>query len=123
MFWSKKEKEEQTAIDWHRLESLEQIETIKTESFERPVLIYKHSTRCGISSMVLDRMERAWTKDLENLKVYYLDLIAYREVSNEVANTFEVYHESPQVILVQNGKATFDTSHTMISPAAIERMI
>ena len=120
MFWNK-EKKESNDINWNHLNSIEQLESIKEESKNQPILIYKHSTRCGISSMALDRLERSWSKELESIKTYYLDLISFREISNAVAEAFSVYHESPQVILIKNGEAVYDASHMGISTSALEK--
>lgn len=114
MFWKKKEKNT-VEIGWENLTQPAQLEKILEESKEKPVLIYKHSTRCGISSMAMDRLERSWDEEGEGFKPYYLDLIAYRNLSNIVAEMFDVYHQSPQVIVIKNGKAVFDQSHMGIS--------
>jgi len=125
MFWKKesKEKKEIKAVNWHELTDLSQLETIKEQSHKQPVLIYKHSTRCSISSMTLGRLERSWNEDLDAVKVYYLDLISYRQVSNAIADVFGVYHESPQVILIENGNAIYDDSHMAISAEGIANQI
>lgn len=113
MFWKKNEPKE--GINWNQLSSENQIHDIIEESKDQPVLIYKHSIRCSISSMVLERLERTWTSADNPVKPYILDLISFREVSNAVAQTFEVYHESPQVIMIKDGKAIYDASHMQIS--------
>lgn len=120
MFWKKESKSDRPEINWHNLTSIDQLQTIKVESESQPVLIYKHSTRCGISSMVLGRLEREWTEDLSGMKSYFLDLITYREVSNAIQDVFGVYHESPQVILIKNGKAVYDASHMSISAESLK---
>ena len=118
MFWSKS-KSSKVEINWERLTEASQLEQIVEESKERPVLIYKHSTRCGISGMALDRLERSWDESGEAIKPYYLDLLAYRDISNLVAETFKVYHQSPQVILIKDGQVVYDDSHMGISFSAI----
>lgn len=101
--------------NWNKLEDLAQIEQIKQESENRSVLVFKHSTRCSISAMAWDRLKRNWkTEDSEKITPYYLDLIRFREISNAVAKDFDVEHESPQVIIIKNGKATYDNSHMAI---------
>ena len=103
-------------MDWKRLEHLSQIEDLKQESSQMPVLIFKHSTRCSISSMVLNRLKRNWKpEDTEKISPYFLDLISYREISNAIAEEFDVYHESPQVIILKDGQAAYDTSHSGIN--------
>ncbi|HEY9007531.1 bacillithiol system redox-active protein YtxJ [Ohtaekwangia sp.] len=99
-------------MNWSTLNTLTQLEQIKEESKANPVVIFKHSTRCSISRTVLDRLERNWKhEDLGHVKAYYLDLISYREVSNQIAEQFEIEHESPQVLIISQGKAVYDQSH------------
>lgn len=119
MFW-KKEKEAKAEVQWNLLERMTQLDEIVEESKSQPILIYKHSTRCGISGMTMNRLERSWSDELNKLKVYYLDLIAFRNISNEIAKKFGVYHESPQVIMIKDGRAIYDASHMEIS---VERIL
>lgn len=101
---------------WKNLTSEEEIGKIIEKSKEHPVIIFKHSTRCPISSTALNRLERAWSKDeLGKLEPYYLDLITYRSVSNKIAEVFQVQHESPQLLLIHNGSCTYDRSHMAIA--------
>jgi len=102
-------------IKWIPLTRTEQIDTIKTRSATMPCLIFKHSTRCSISSMALRRFEQSWDFREEEVEAYFLDLITYRQLSGEIADSFGVYHESPQVLLVREGKSTYDASHLDIS--------
>jgi bacillithiol system protein YtxJ len=107
-------------MNWNKLTSEEQIDQVITESAEKPVLLFKHSTSCSISSMSLDRLSRNWkTEDSDKITPYYLDLIVYRNLSNLVAERFGIPHESPQVLLIQNGKVTYHESHYGISYAEI----
>ncbi|MCR9016199.1 bacillithiol system redox-active protein YtxJ [Aquiflexum gelatinilyticum] len=107
-------------MDWNILENLSQLEEIKQKSGEKPVLIFKHSTRCSISGMAWNRLKRNWKKeDSEKVTPYFLDLIRHREISNQIEKEFSVYHESPQVIIVKSGKAVYDNSHMGISYADI----
>lgn len=103
-------------MNWNKLTDATQIEEIKRVSYEKPVLIFKHSTRCSISSMSLDRLLRNWkVTDQEKVTPYFLDLISNRFLSNQIENEFGIPHESPQVILIREGKAIYDTSHYGIS--------
>ncbi|KEO73302.1 bacillithiol system redox-active protein YtxJ [Anditalea andensis] len=103
-------------MNWEKLESLAQLEEIKKESHDKSVLIFKHSTTCSISSMAWDRLNRNWKEeDTINIKPYYLDLHSYREVSNKVAEEFDVVHQSPQVLLVQKGEVKYANSHMGIN--------
>ncbi|WPR74873.1 bacillithiol system redox-active protein YtxJ [Algoriphagus sp. NG3] len=105
-------------MNWNKLTKENQISEIKNLSNEKPILIFKHSTRCSISSMSLDRLSRKWKEeDNEKVTPYYLDLISFREISDLVAREFRIPHESPQIILVKNGVAVYHTSHFDISYA------
>ncbi|MGY8939023.1 MAG: bacillithiol system redox-active protein YtxJ [Flavobacteriales bacterium] len=110
-------------LNWLPLTSIEQLETIKNESNTGAVLIFKHSTRCGISKMVIKQFEKLFTEDHENLKVYYLDLLNYRNISDEVGYSFQVIHASPQLIIVRNGTAVHNASHEDISLTNLSRFI
>lgn len=96
-------------MNWNTLSSIEQLEAIKSASYQQPQVIFKHSTRCSISSMVLNRLERSDAP--ENIRFHYLDLLAYRPLSNQIAEDFSVHHESPQVLLIKNGECIYDESH------------
>lgn len=119
MFWKKSSNVERPSVEWTMLNEEGQLKDIIAESHNQDVLIYKHSTRCGISGMALGRLERGWSEELTDIKTYFLDLIAFRDLSNQVAQTFEVYHESPQVILIRAGKAIYNDSHMGISAEAL----
>ena len=99
-------------MKWNELKDVSQLESMHQVSFEKPVLIYKHSTRCSTSRMMLDRLERNWKEEeMHHVAPYFLDLISYRDISNAVSANYEVPHESPQVLIVRNGKAIHDASH------------
>lgn len=99
-------------MNWIELTSLDQLEEIKNSSREHPILIYKHSTRCGTSRMALDRLQRNHKPgELENIKTYFLDLISHRNISNAIVQKFDVEHESPQVIIIKSGNVVYSASH------------
>jgi bacillithiol system protein YtxJ len=104
--------------NWIQLTNQTQLEEAITASHQQDVVLFKHSTRCSISAMALQRLEREWPSN-NNLKAYFLDLITYRPISNTIAETFDVQHESPQILLIRNGKCSFHTSHGAIRWAAI----
>ena len=117
----KKEIEE---VPWHALTESKQLEEIEQESKEQPVVIFKHSTRCGISRMVLNNFEKSYDlpKDRE-VKLYFLDLLANRDISNEVASRFGVRHESPQMIILKDGKVVHHASHHSIDLQNVKEQI
>ncbi|MDQ1088408.1 MULTISPECIES: bacillithiol system redox-active protein YtxJ [unclassified Siphonobacter] len=100
-------------MNWQAITELEQLETIAQASFDHPVLIYKHSTTCSISATAKSRLERQWD-DSQGIESYYLDLLRYRPISQAIAEKFEVQHESPQVLLIRDGKCVYNESHFAI---------
>ncbi|MFC4232950.1 bacillithiol system redox-active protein YtxJ [Parasediminibacterium paludis] len=100
-------------MNWIALDNEQQLETIAEKSFTTPQVIFKHSTTCSISSMVLNRLERAETP--ANIDFYYLDLLKLRPISAAIAEKFQVHHESPQILVIKNGECIYDESHYGIS--------
>ncbi|CAM3988819.1 bacillithiol system redox-active protein YtxJ [Flavobacterium branchiophilum] len=100
-------------MNWNILENLTQLEQIKQESFEKKMLVFKHSTRCIVSKMALKQFEKDFNLD-NSITPYFLDLIANRHISNQIAEDYSVEHQSPQIILIENGKAIFNASHSEI---------
>lgn len=109
-------------MNWLPLNQEAQIPEIKNRSFQAvdAVAIFKHSTRCHISSMAKKRLEHEWDLPEDRLPVYYLDLIAFRNISNKIADEFAVHHESPQILLIKDGKCIYDASHGEITAAGIK---
>ncbi|WP_338767656.1 bacillithiol system redox-active protein YtxJ [Bernardetia sp. ABR2-2B] len=102
-------------MNWNKLETPETLQEIIKNSATTPVLIFKHSTRCSISTMALSRFERQWNQEkIGNVQPYYLDLIQHRNISNQIAQELNVNHESPQILLVENGKCIYSASHSAI---------
>jgi len=108
---------------WIDIQSEEDLNTILEKSKEKPSIIFKHSTRCGISSHALFRLESEWNKLNKEINFYYLDLLNYRNISNEIAQKFNVTHQSPQIIIIQNKKVISHFSHQSISIDKIKKHI
>jgi bacillithiol system protein YtxJ len=102
-------------INWIPLESEQQLNTIAERSNTVPCLIFKHSTTCEISAMAKHRLDRQWNFDAKEIEPYYLDLLRFRPISKEIAEKFQVHHESPQVLLIHNGECIYDASHLDIT--------
>lgn len=100
-------------MNWTLLETADQLNSIKQQ--EGYSLIFKHSTRCSISMMAKRRFELDWDSLPENVSLYFLDLIQHRDISNQVAQVFQVHHESPQLLLIKDGECILDQSHGQIS--------
>ena len=116
-------KEEIVETPWHMLAKMEQLEEIVEESKSKPVAIFKHSTRCGISRMVLKQFEKNYNLDESQLKLYFLDLLQNRDISAEIADRFNVQHESPQMIVVKNGNVVHHDSHQGIDAKHLDQFI
>ena len=101
-------------IAWRHLEELSQLDEIIEASISKPQLIFKHSTRCGVSTTVRNRLDGEWSHN-EEITPWYLDLLRYRNISNEIAERLGVHHESPQIILLVNGKVELHLSHASLS--------
>jgi bacillithiol system protein YtxJ len=110
-------------MKWLELTEEKEIEAIKEQSAVHPVLIFKHSTRCSTSAAALDRLERNWKdSEMKSMTPYYLDLISYRTISKKVQDTFYVEHESPQVLVIKNGKCIYKASHFEINYKEIKEL-
>ena len=110
---SESNEERHSNVNWVPLSDLKQLDEIIAESFERPVIIFKHSTTCGISRMAFKQFENAFDLN-DKVTSYYLDLLTYRMISNEVATRFGIRHESPQLLLIKDGKCVYHVSHGAI---------
>jgi len=100
-------------MDWKILTEESQLKEIIETSTVRPQVIFKHSTRCSISSLAKNRLDRA--SNPEDMDFYFLDLISFRSLSDKTADLFMVNHESPQVLVIKNGECIYDESHISIS--------
>ena len=110
---SSNESGKKETVPWIPLDDIAQLDVIKQKSLEKPQLIFKHSTTCGISRMVLNMFTSKYDFD-DQLDAHFLDLHSYRNISNEVAATFGVVHQSPQLLVIKNGEVAYHTSHGAI---------
>lgn len=108
-------------MHWLSLDHLEQLSSLKNQSFTKPVVIFKHSTRCSISSMAKSRLE--CEPNWNEADFYYLDLLQHRAISNHIAEEFDVHHESPQLILLHHGACVFDQSHNGITVEELKEQL
>ena len=113
----------ETYLSWTPLVSVEEINTIKEISKNQSVLIFKHSTRCGISRMVIKQFDSLFNEENKQLKVYYLDLLNFREVSSKLSEVFQVIHQSPQLLVIKNGISVYDESHYEITKVNLSKYI
>jgi bacillithiol system protein YtxJ len=106
-------------MDWKYITSPDDLDAIDARSQNQDVMIYKHSTRCGVCTTALGRIERKWSDN--GIAAYFIDLLRYRNVSNAIAERYSVMHESPQVLLIRKGKCIYTTSHLSIDVDEIEK--
>ncbi len=111
-------------MNWHPLTTLEQLDDVLGESATLPVAIFKHSTSCSISATAKARLDRQWDAAIgDSIKLYYLDLLRFRPVSNAVAARLRIIHESPQLLLIQDGVCTYDASHMAIRAETVKEKL
>jgi bacillithiol system protein YtxJ len=111
-------------MNWNEITSIEDLQTAINSSFENPVMIFKHSKRCGTSFYALNFLQSQWkNEEVKNLKPYMLDLVSYREISDKISKEFSIKHESPQVLLIKNGECIYNDSHGRINYYQIKKFI
>src|SRR6218665_92536 len=110
-------------VFWNYLEFMEQLDTLERDSFKKPIAIFKHSTTCGISRMAWNLFQKNYNISNDKMELYYLDLLAHRSISNEIASRFEVVHQSPQLIVIKDGKVIHHSSHESIDALILERFL
>ncbi len=119
---SEKQDNSNSKINWIPLTDLGQLDEIITLSNEKPVVIFKHSTRCIVSRTALKQFENEFDLD-KKVNAYFLDLLEHRDISNEITNRFGLVHQSPQLILIKEGKSVYDVSHSDIDAGELKRKV
>lgn len=123
IFGSTAEKKEEKVLPWIELNSISQLKEIEEKSRDKTQVIFKHSTRCGISRMVMNQFVDSYNLTEEDIDLYFLDLLSYRPVSDEVGYKFQVIHESPQLLVIKNGETVEHASHSQINAIDLSRFI
>ena len=122
IFGSSEPKDEKI-LPWIFLDDIQQLDFIEEKSKTKPQLIFKHSTRCGISRMVMRQFEAQYPFNSDNVDLYYLDLLTYRDISNTIAQRFGVFHESPQLLVVKNGVVVTAASYGAINDLELSKLL
>ena len=110
-------------LNWKSLTEVSQLNDIEAASQTKPVVIFKHSTRCGISRMVFNQFEANADFDDNAVELYYLDLLSYRGISDQIAERFQVVHQSPQMLVIKNGQIVHHSSHSAVVPSTINQIL
>ena len=121
LFNSSSETVDKKELHWILLNSINQLDDIKYKSSTKTQIIFKHSTRCGISRMVMNQFTKDYCFNEDDFDLYYLDILNYRDISNEIAKAFEVWHESPQLLIIKNGVVEAYESHGGINDVELNQ--
>lgn len=108
---------------WRTLEDISQLDAVEKLSEEKLVVIFKHSVTCGISNMVWHQFQNEIDFTNEHIEMLYLDLLAHRDVSNEITRRFQVLHQSPQILVIKNGEVLHHASHSAIRLSNIRQYL
>lgn len=123
LFRGSKEVKEEKMLPWIPLNDIQQLNHIKEKSKTKTQVIFKHSTRCGISRMVINQFIDNYNLTEKDLDLYYLDLLSFRDVSNEVGYKFQVLHQSPQLLVIKNGIVVANGSHSAINSIDLSQFV
>lgn len=108
-------------MNWHSIQDEDDLQNAIDLSYQQPVMIFKHSTRCPVSFMAKRKVESTWPFADEAFIPFYLDLISFRALSQKIAESLQVEHQSPQIIVVKDGKAAYSASHQFIDPEELRQ--
>jgi len=114
---------ENRASEWKTLSSIEQFKNILDSSGDKPIIIFKHSIHCSTSTLVKMDLLAKWGFESELADFYQLDIINHFDVSSDIVTKLGVEHQSPQIIMIKNKKATYRSSHLDISYDSIKKAI
>ena len=121
--FNKGKEDEKKAFIWKKLNEISTWEELLKASESLPQIVFKHSTRCIISKTVLRNLEGDWKASTHDSELYYLDLISHRDISNRIAADTGIHHESPQLIILEKGRAVYDRSHNSIEAVDIQKFL
>jgi bacillithiol system protein YtxJ len=110
-----------SSFPWKEITSVEEFNEMLNAPTDKAKLFFKHSTRCSISSMALKGFEREWNVSSDDFELYFVDLIAHRDISNAIAAESHVEHQSPQVVVWRNGEVIYNASHHHIDAQKIQQ--
>ena len=123
LFGGSSEPKEEKVLPWIPLTSIDELNSIVDKSKVKTQVIFKHSTRCGISRMVINQFTGSYNLTEKDLDLYYLDLLSFRNVSDEVGYKFQVMHQSPQLLVIKNGVVVANDSHGSINRIDLSKFV
>ena len=116
-------KEKKSSLPWISLNKSEQLNELEKKSEQKSQIIFKHSNRCGISRAVLNAFESDYAIEDKLVDLYFVNVLEHREVSNKIAATFQVVHQSPQLLIIKKGKVVHHASHGDIAAGSLANFI
>jgi bacillithiol system protein YtxJ len=123
LFGNSSEENKENEAKFYSLELISQLDEIDAISETKPVAIFKHSTRCSISRFALKQFDAAFNYPEDKIDWYLLDLLNHRDISNEIAHRYNVQHQSPQILVIKNGKAVYHDSHDGIDANDLKQFV
>lgn len=123
LFKDRTKRENGKMVDWIQMTEESVLENLIDKSLSKPIIIFKHSTRCGVSRMALNIFENSYEKNEITADFYFLDLLKYRKLSNEISDKLKIRHQSPQVIAVKNREVVYHDSHYSINLNSITKAL
>lgn len=120
---TKEDESKSSSFTWRILEDISQLDAVEKLSEEKLVVIFKHSVTCGISNMVWHQFQNDIDFNNVHIEMLYLDLLAHRDVSNEISRRFQVLHQSPQILVIKNGEVIHHASHSAIRISNIKKFL
>jgi bacillithiol system protein YtxJ len=100
--------------NFHKIDSLEFLDELFAASMKRPIVIFKHSGRCGTSSHMLEEIGAV------EGDIYYVVVQDARDISEAIAIRTGFRHHTPQVFVIRDGAAVYHATHYAIDPQKIE---
>ncbi|MFC4740495.1 bacillithiol system redox-active protein YtxJ [Flavobacterium ponti] len=123
LFGNSSDDNNEKEVKFYSLELISQLDEIDAISEGKPVVIFKHSTRCSISRFALKQFDAAFNYPEDKIDWYLLDLLNHRDISNEIAHRYNVQHQSPQILVIKSGKAVYHDSHDGIDANDLKQFV
>jgi bacillithiol system protein YtxJ len=105
------------------LDRLDQLDELLAESQARPLLLFKHSYSCGVSLEALDEIVDHLNQESLDARYAMVTVQTHRELSNAVASRLGVRHQTPQAILVRDGRVVWSASHFRVNASEIRKAL
>jgi bacillithiol system protein YtxJ len=106
-----------------RPQRIEDLDRLLAQTSERPLLLFKHSVTCGTSAEALDELIDHLNEDRLDARYAIVTVQSHRELSNAVSARLGIRHETPQALLIRNGRVIWSASHFRVTAAAVQSAI